>query len=63
MGWGILAMHDEDDEIAGALRRLHAGGWSIGDAACSGLGGIRYIVTGSNGESRIRAGGATCSEV
>jgi hypothetical protein len=32
-------MHDEDDEIAGALRRLHAGGWSVRDAACSGPGG------------------------
>ena len=46
-------MHDEDDEIARALHRLHAGGWSVGDATCSGPGGIRYVVTGSNGENMI----------
>ena len=45
-------MHDEDDEIAGALRRLHARGWSVGDAVCSDPGGIRNIITGST----VRAG-------
>src|SRR5512135_2939574 len=53
---------DQGDEIAAALDRLHAGGWSVGDAACSGPGGIIHVVIGTNGENQIRAEGATCSE-
>jgi hypothetical protein len=46
----------QDDEIADALDRLYAGGWSIGDTAffVEG-GGLVHVVTGSNGENMIRA--------
>jgi hypothetical protein len=51
---------DQGDEIANALDRLHAGGWSIGDTAfyVEG-GGLVHVVIGSNGENQIRAEGAT----
>jgi hypothetical protein len=50
---------DRGDDIADALDRLHAGGCSIGDTAffVEG-GGLVHVVTGSNGEKRLRAEGA-----
>jgi hypothetical protein len=39
--------------------RLHAAGWSIGDAAATGPDGMVWLVTGTNGENVIRAEGAT----
>ena len=45
--------------------RLHAAGWSIGDAAYVERGdGVRlvWLVTGTNGENRIRAEGPTRDE-
>jgi hypothetical protein len=37
--------------------RLHAAGWSIGDAAYVWRGALVWLVTGSNGENVIRAEG------
>ena len=56
-------LEDQGAGIAAALDRLHAGGWSVGDTAfyVEG-GGLVHVVTGTNGESRIRAEGATCVE-
>jgi hypothetical protein len=39
--------------------RLHAAGWSIGDAAVAGPSRPVWLVTGTNGENRIRAEGPT----
>jgi hypothetical protein len=57
-------MHDQGDEIAATLDRLHVGGWSVGDTAFHDVdrGGIIHVVIGSNGENQIRAEGATCRE-
>jgi hypothetical protein len=49
-------MHDQSDNIADSLDRLHAGGWSIGGAV------FHDIETGTNGENMIRAEGATGAE-
>jgi hypothetical protein len=44
--------------------RLHAAGWSIGDAAYveRGSGVLVWLVTGTNGENLIRAEGTTRNE-
>ncbi len=57
-------MHDQGDDIADALERLHAAGWSIGDTAFFDVerGGIVHVVIGSNGENQIRAEGKTVAE-
>jgi hypothetical protein len=57
-------MHDQGDEIAATLDRLHVGGWSVGDTAFHDVdrGGIIHVVIDSNGENQIRAEGATGSE-
>ena len=46
---------DQDDEIASTA--LHVGGWSVGDTAFHDVdqGGLVHVVTGSNGETMIRA--------
>jgi len=36
---------------------LHRAGWSIGDTAFVGKGGISWLVYGTNGEHSIRAEG------
>jgi hypothetical protein len=41
---------------------LHRSGWTIGDTAFRGGGNLVWLVTGSNGENRIRAEGATRAE-
>lgn len=43
------------------LDQLHAGGWNVGDTAFFDVedGGQVWVVTGTNGENRIRAEGAT----
>jgi hypothetical protein len=62
-GQGEVSMYDQSDEIAAALDRLHAGGWSVGDTAFYVAGGgLVHVVIGSNGENQIRAEGATCRE-
>ena len=59
-----LCSRDRGDDIAAVLDRLHAGGYSIGDTAFFVVGGgLAHAVTGSNGETMIRAEGATCAEV
>ena len=57
-------MHDQDDDIADALERLHAAGWSIGDTAFFDVErvSIVHVVIGSNGEDQIRAEGETTAE-
>ena len=37
------------------LARLHAAGWSVGDVRLLTAEGARWLVSGSNGENRIRA--------
>ncbi len=53
---------ERGDEITDALDQLHAGGWNVGDTAFFDVedGGQVRVVTGSNGETMIRAEGATC---
>jgi hypothetical protein len=55
---------DQGDDIAAALDRLHAGGWSIGDTAFHDIenGRVVWVVLCTNGENMIRAEGATCRE-
>jgi hypothetical protein len=48
----------EQDAIV-AIARLHRAGWSIGSTAFAGLGGRVWCVSGTNGENRIVAEGAT----
>ena len=40
---------DQGDEIADALDRLHAGGWSVGDTTFFDIerGGLVWVVIGS----------------
>jgi hypothetical protein len=56
-----LSMHDQNNDIAAALDRLHAGGWSIGDTAFHDIehGRVVWVISGTNGENQIRAEGAT----
>ncbi len=63
-GAGLSLQNDQGDEIAAALDRLHAGGWSVGDTAFFDVEdcGPVWVVTGSNGETIIRAEGATRPE-
>jgi hypothetical protein len=58
---GLHARRSGND-IADALDQLHAGGWNIGDTTFFDVedGGQVWMVTGTNGENRIRAEGATC---
>ncbi|MBV8267792.1 MAG: hypothetical protein JO252_15815 [Planctomycetaceae bacterium] len=52
---GVSPSHGRGDEIAAALDRLHAGGWSVGETAFSVEGGgLVHVVIGTNDESRIR---------
>lgn len=52
-------VHQPPPDIV-ALARLHSAGWSVGDvAAHDGVGGLTWLVSGSNGENLIRAEGAT----
>jgi hypothetical protein len=54
-------MHDQGDDIADALTRLHSAGWSLGDTGVFDVehGAIVYVVIGTNGENPIRAEGGT----
>lgn len=47
-----------------AVDQLHRAGWNIGSAAFTDRAGegLAWIVSGSNGENRIRAEGATAAE-
>ena len=55
-GQVVSMRDDQDDDIAAALDRLHAGGDRIGDTAfCVEGGGLAHVVTGSNGANMIRA--------
>ena len=47
------------DESFGRLQRA---GWNVGDVAVHGADDIRWLVTGTNGENRIEAKGATQAE-
>jgi hypothetical protein len=49
----------DDDPVGECLDELRRAGWSVGDAAFTGEGGLVWVVTGSNGENLIRAEGAT----
>jgi hypothetical protein len=52
---------ERGDEIADALDRLHARGWSVGDTAFYVESGrLVHVVTGTNGENRIRGEVAAC---
>jgi hypothetical protein len=37
-----------------SYNRLHRSGWSIGSTAFDGPAGLTWVVSGSNGENRIR---------
>jgi hypothetical protein len=43
------------DEIGDATDALRRAGWSVGDAAFTGPGGLVWLVSGHNGENLIRA--------
>ena len=55
----VGASMTDTDELAEAINRLHRSGWSIGDAAFAGQGGMIWVVTGRNGENLLRAEGPT----
>jgi hypothetical protein len=63
-GQVVSKRDDQCDDLADAIDRLRAVGWSVGDTAFHDVerGGLVWVVTGSNGENRIRAKGATCAE-
>jgi hypothetical protein len=42
--------------------RLHAAGWSVGEAAFTGASGLGWVVLGYNGENLIRATGSTSGQ-
>ena len=50
------------DRSDAAFSRLHVAGWTVGDVAVHGESGLVWIVSGSNGENRIEARGATQDE-
>ena len=53
----------EFDPIAEAIGQLHRGGWSIGDTTfTTEADGVKWVVSGTNGENQIRAEGSTRSE-
>ena len=60
-GQVVSKRDDQCDDLADAIDRLRAVGWSVGDTAFHDVerGGLVWVVTGSNGENRIRAKGAT----
>jgi hypothetical protein len=41
---------------------LDAAGWTVGDVAVHGESGLVWVVTGTNGENRIEARGASQDE-
>jgi len=45
-----------------SLDRLHRAGWSIGDTAFGVETALVWLVSGSNGENRIEARGASRAE-
>jgi hypothetical protein len=45
-----------------SFARLHCAGWTVGEVAAHGPGGVVWIVTGSNGENRIEARGRSQAE-
>lgn len=49
----------DPDSADASLIRLHAAGWSVGQAAMLGPGGRTWLVWGTNGENVIRGEGAT----
>jgi hypothetical protein len=57
----VSTRDDQDDDIADVLDRLHAWGWSVGDTAFYDMerDGQVWVVTGTNGETQIRAEGPT----
>jgi hypothetical protein len=55
----IDAPYPSSDDSHG---QLHRSGWTIGDTALHGATGLVWVVTGTNGENRIRAEGATRAE-
>jgi hypothetical protein len=50
---------DDDDLVGDRIDALRRAGWSVGDAAFTGPGGLGWLVTGHNGENLIRAEGPT----
>ena len=45
-----------------SFRELQRAGWTVGDTAACGTGGLTWIVTGTNGENVIEARGKSQSE-
>ncbi len=45
-----------------SFARLHAAGWSVGDASVLTAGGVRWLVTRANGENVIEARAPTQAE-
>jgi hypothetical protein len=54
-----MLTHPTSDE---SFARLHAAGWSVGDVAALTDTGQVWIVSGTNGENRIEARGASQDE-
>jgi hypothetical protein len=57
---------ERGDDIAAALDRLHAGGWSVGDTAFSEPGGTFHLVVNKeelSGWDMCRGGGSSCSGI
>ncbi|MDE2104703.1 MAG: hypothetical protein KGL39_46130 [Patescibacteria group bacterium] len=46
-------------EVPELIRALNRAGWSIGHTAFAVLSGLVWLVSGTNGENRIAAEGAT----
>ena len=63
-GQVVSMRNDQYDDLADAIDRLRAVGWSVGVTAFFDVedGGQVWVVTGTNGENRIRAEGATCAK-
>jgi len=55
----VSAANPSTDE---SFSRLQRAGWTVGDVAVYGPEGIRWLVTGTNGENRIEARGASQEE-
>ena len=45
-----------------SFARLHRAGWSVGDVRILTVKGLRWLVTGTNGENAVSARGATQAE-
>jgi hypothetical protein len=56
---GGMTTHPDSDL---AFLRLHRAGWTVGEVAVLSPEGIRWVVTGNNGENRIEARGRTQDE-